>query len=82
MWPLSSPFRFVFNIDDSRSNCAVYIVMLPFIMKETRAPVLLTRLARKLRAEKNDKRYRARVEDTRASLKRLIWVSCTRPIRE
>ena len=51
-------------------------------MKETRSSVLLTRLARKLRKETGDNRYRARIEDERASLRSLIFISCTRPLRE
>lgn len=51
-------------------------------MKETRSGVLLTRLARKIRKETGDKRYRARIEDERGSLKSLILISCTRPIRK
>ena len=49
-------------------------------MSETRSPVLLTRLAKKLRKESKDKRYRARIEDERASLRQLIYISSTRPI--
>jgi len=51
-------------------------------MRETRSTVLLVRLAKKLREETGDKRYRAKVEETRESLRRLIWISCTRPIRK
>ncbi len=51
-------------------------------MKETRSSILLTRLAKKIRKETGDKRYRARVEDERASLRTLIFISITRPIRE
>ena len=51
-------------------------------MKETRSAVLLTRLAKKLRKETGDSRYRARVEDERASLRTLIYISCTRPLCE
>jgi len=49
-------------------------------MDETRGTILLTRHARQLRKESGDKRYRARIEDERASLRELIYVSCTRPI--
>ena len=52
----------------------------PLLMKETRSAVVLTRIAKKLRRSTRDSRYRARVEDERASLKTLIWISCTRPI--
>ncbi|KAK0189257.1 MFS polyamine transporter [Armillaria mellea] len=47
---------------------------------ETRSSILLTRLAKKIRKETGDKRYRARVEDERASLRTLIFISITRPI--
>ena len=55
---------------------------MPIFMKETRSAVLLTRLAKKLRKETGDPRYRARVEDERASLRTLIYISCTRPLCE
>ncbi|KAF9005034.1 MFS polyamine transporter [Cyathus striatus] len=60
--------------------CGAYLVLVPFILTETRASVLLTRIAKKLRKETGDNRYRARVEDERASLRTLIFVSCTRPL--
>ena len=56
--------------------------MIPIFMKETRSSVLLTRLAKKMRKETGDNRYRARIEDERASLRTLIYISCTRPICE
>ena len=55
---------------------------MPIFMKETRSAVLLTRLAKKLRKETGDARYRARVEDERTSLRTLIYISCTRPLCE
>ena len=55
---------------------------MPIFMKETRTAVLLTRLAKKLRKETGNPHYRARVEDERASLRTLIYISCTRPICE
>ncbi|KAF9461064.1 major facilitator superfamily domain-containing protein [Collybia nuda] len=61
--------------------CGFYLVLLPFILKETRSAVLLTRMAKKMRKDTGDNRYRARVEDERESLKQLIYISCTRPIR-
>lgn len=51
-------------------------------MKETRSTILLTRLARKIRKETGDHRYRARAEDVQGSLRTLIYVSCTRPLCE
>ncbi|EDR05708.1 MFS polyamine transporter [Laccaria bicolor S238N-H82] len=60
--------------------CGFYLLLLPLFMRETRSAVLLTRIARKLRKETGDPRYRARVEDERTSLRTLIYISCTRPI--
>ncbi|KZT21181.1 MFS general substrate transporter [Neolentinus lepideus HHB14362 ss-1] len=57
-----------------------YALTIPILMKETRSAVLLTRLAKKLRKETGNHRYRARAEDERGSLRTLIMVSCTRPI--
>lgn len=62
------------------SLCSI-LILIPIVMEETRTSVLLTRLAKKLRKETGDIRYRARAEDERASLKTLIFISCTRPIR-
>ncbi|KAF8799275.1 MFS polyamine transporter [Phlegmacium glaucopus] len=58
----------------------VYLVLLPFIMKETRSSIILTRIAKKVRKTTGDHRYRARVEDEKASLGTLIFISCTRPV--
>ncbi|GBE86348.1 MFS general substrate transporter [Sparassis latifolia] len=58
----------------------VFVLLNLTLMKETRASVLLVRLAKKMRKETGDHRYRARVEDERASLTTLIYISCTRPI--
>ncbi|GJE99244.1 MFS general substrate transporter [Phanerochaete sordida] len=58
----------------------VFAALIPFLMKETRAAVVLTRIARRLRKETGDARYRARVEDERARLRTLVWISCTRPV--
>jgi hypothetical protein len=54
--------------------------MIVTMMKETRATVILTRLAKKIRKETGNPIYRARTEDERASLRTLIYISCTRPI--
>ncbi|KAJ7036508.1 MFS polyamine transporter [Mycena alexandri] len=61
--------------------CAAYSIVVPMIMRETRSSILLTRLANKIRKETGDHRYRARIEDERASLSTLIFLSCTRPIQ-
>ncbi|KAJ3477006.1 hypothetical protein NLI96_g10762 [Meripilus lineatus] len=58
----------------------IFAASIPLLMKETRSDVLLTRIAKKMRKETGDHRYRARVEDERASLKTLIYISCTRPL--
>ncbi|KAI0369756.1 MFS general substrate transporter [Pilatotrama ljubarskyi] len=58
----------------------IFVIAVPICMKETRSGVLLTRMAKKLRKETGNKNYRARVEDERASLRTLIYISCTRPI--
>ncbi|KAF8884049.1 MFS polyamine transporter [Gymnopilus junonius] len=60
--------------------CALFLVLLPFVMRETRSSVLLMRIARKLRKETGNHHIRARVEDERAKLSTLIWISCTRPV--
>ncbi|KZP11098.1 MFS general substrate transporter [Athelia psychrophila] len=57
----------------------IVLVLVVAVMGETRSPVLLTRLARKLRKETGDHRYRARAEDERGSFKNLLFISCTRP---
>jgi hypothetical protein len=49
-------------------------------MKETRSTIILTRLAKKLRKETGDHRYRARAEDEAGNLRTLIYISCTRPL--
>ncbi|KAF8624022.1 hypothetical protein AX17_007228 [Amanita inopinata Kibby_2008] len=58
---------------------STYLILTLF-MKETRSGVILTRLAKNIRKETGDNRYRARVEDERASLRTLIKISCTRPV--
>ncbi|RDB16005.1 Efflux pump atB [Hypsizygus marmoreus] len=59
---------------------ASYFIFIPIIMTETRTAILLTKIAKKIRKETGDHRYRARIEDERASLQTLIFISCTRPI--
>ncbi|KAF8993763.1 MFS polyamine transporter [Cyathus striatus] len=58
----------------------LYLVLLVAFLRETRASVILTHIAKNIRKETGDSRYRARVEDERASLRTLIWISCTRPV--
>ncbi|KAG6809793.1 hypothetical protein H0H92_014722 [Tricholoma furcatifolium] len=57
-----------------------YFITIPLVLTETRSAILLTRLAKKMRKETGNNRYRARVEDQRPSLKHLIFISCTRPV--
>lgn len=59
-----------------------YLVLVPLIMKETRSSIILMRIAKRMRKETGNPRYRARIEDEGVKLSTLIWVSCTRPIRE
>ncbi|KAK7461799.1 hypothetical protein VKT23_008231 [Stygiomarasmius scandens] len=60
--------------------CAIYPILVPFMLRETRSSIILTRIAKRIRKETGDKRYRARIEDERSSLATLIYISCTRPI--
>ncbi|THU84213.1 MFS polyamine transporter [Dendrothele bispora CBS 962.96] len=60
--------------------CAIYPILVPFMLRETRSSIILTRVAKRIRKETGDNRYRARIEDERASLRTLIYISCTRPI--
>ncbi|KAJ3729937.1 MFS polyamine transporter [Lentinula guzmanii] len=57
-----------------------YLILVPIIMKETRSSIILIRIAKRMRKKTGNPRYRARIEDERAKLSTLIWVSCTRPI--
>ncbi|KAG1746773.1 MFS general substrate transporter [Suillus paluster] len=57
-----------------------YFISTVLLMKETRATIVLTRLARKKRKETGDDRYKAKAEMEKQSLVTLIKISCTRPI--
>ncbi|KLO13266.1 MFS general substrate transporter [Schizopora paradoxa] len=57
----------------------LFLAIITF-MKETRGSVLLTKIAKKMRKDTGDPKYRARIEDERGSLKSLMLVSLTRPI--
>ncbi|KAH7908595.1 major facilitator superfamily domain-containing protein [Hygrophoropsis aurantiaca] len=59
---------------------AYFLCVLVF-MKETRSTIILTRLARKIRKETGNERYRARAEDEKRSLSTMVYISCTRPLR-
>ena len=58
----------------------VELLLVITVMKETRSTIILTRLARKLRKETGNPRYRAHAEDERGGLRTLIYISCTRPL--
>ncbi|EAU90189.2 drug transporter [Coprinopsis cinerea okayama7 len=60
--------------------CGVCLLLIP-LMGETRSNVILTKIARRTRKETGDARYRALAEVERQSLKSMIWISCTRPLR-
>ncbi|KIJ65201.1 hypothetical protein HYDPIDRAFT_88764, partial [Hydnomerulius pinastri MD-312] len=47
---------------------------------ETRSSIILTRMAKKMRQDTGDGRYRARAELEKQSLASLIRISCTRPL--
>lgn len=66
-------------LTSSSLNGAALILIIA-IMKETRSTVMLTRLAKKMRKETGDVRYRARAEDEIPSLRTLLYISCTRPL--
>lgn len=59
---------------------SAFLVLVPIFLRETRTPVLLTRLAKKIRKDTGNDRYRARIEDERPPLRTLIYISCTRSI--
>ncbi|KAI0037375.1 hypothetical protein FA95DRAFT_1614275 [Auriscalpium vulgare] len=60
---------------------ALCLVLLVLFMRETRTSVILSRRAKKLRAETGDDRYRSVAEVELPSLKTLFIISCTRPLR-
>lgn len=68
------------KLSPPRSVTMVFTALVPVLMRETRGGVVLTRIAKRLRKKSGDLRYRARIEDERASLKTLIWISSTRPL--
>ena len=62
------------------SMCAVYLTAFPMVMKETRSSIVLIRIAKNMRKAAGDVKYWAQIEDERQSLRKLIYISCTRPI--
>ncbi|KAG6901284.1 hypothetical protein C0995_014252 [Termitomyces sp. Mi166 len=61
--------------------CGVYMALVLIGLRETRASVLLTKMARKMRLETGDDKFRSRAEDEKDSLTRRIYNSCTRPVQ-
>lgn len=62
------------------SLTGVVFILVVAVMSETRSSIILTRLARKLRKETGNHRYRARAEDERGNFRTLLYTSCTRPL--
>lgn len=78
-----SPLKHVTHIaltKVSYSFTGAYFIFVVLLMEETRATIVLTRLARKKRKETGDYRYQAKAEIEKQSLITLIKISCTRPI--
>ncbi|KAK9894773.1 MFS general substrate transporter [Cystobasidium minutum MCA 4210] len=55
------------------------VILLFFLAKETRADVLLSRKAKKLRLETGDQRFATQAEEERASIATILKVALTRP---
>ncbi|KAJ8586462.1 MFS general substrate transporter [Rhizopogon salebrosus TDB-379] len=58
----------------------MYVVSVLLFMTETRSTVILTRIARQVRKNTRDSRYRARAEENKPALASMIAISCTRPL--
>ena len=71
-----------FSNNDGCRFSGVYFVVAIFALKETRQSIILRCIAENIRMETGDLRYRARVEETQPTLRELVWISCTRPIRK
>ncbi|KAJ3568995.1 hypothetical protein NP233_g5354 [Leucocoprinus birnbaumii] len=57
----------------------VFVLVILFWFPETRATLVLEKIAKKLRKKTGDRRYKANVQ--KPSTRELIWISCKRPIR-
>ncbi|KAJ3568994.1 hypothetical protein NP233_g5355 [Leucocoprinus birnbaumii] len=57
----------------------IFILVVAFWLPETRSTIVLEKIAKQLRKETGDSRYKARVDKPNA--RKLIWISCKRPIR-
>lgn len=82
----------------SISVSGVYVIIAYFVLQETRGRdteyfdhpisylstvgVILLQRARRLRKQTGDMRYKAKSEDQKQKLWKLIYISCTRPICE
>lgn len=71
---------FPYSIERMHRFSVIYLVFVYLILVETRAGVILTRRAKKLRKTTGDQRYKAKLEETRPTIRHLIWISCTRPM--
>lgn len=59
---------------------ALTVWLIVYGAQETRGSVLLTHRAERLRRETGDPRYRVPFDPP--NMRRLIWTSCTRPMRK
>ena len=75
-------FQVARDVTMLHSISGVYFFGVLLFLAETRADIILTRLARKMRQTKQDSRYHARAEIDKHSLFTLIKISSTRPISE
>lgn len=57
----------------------VFAFLVMFFLTETRSTIVLQKIVKDMRKKTGDNRYRARVE--KPKIGRLIWISCTRPLR-
>uniref|UniRef100_A0A0K3CDZ5 BY PROTMAP: gi/472587111/gb/EMS24610.1/ MFS polyamine transporter [Rhodosporidium toruloides NP11] gi/647394703/emb/CDR35936.1/ RHTO0S01e10528g1_1 [Rhodosporidium toruloides] n=1 Tax=Rhodotorula toruloides TaxID=5286 RepID=A0A0K3CDZ5_RHOTO len=60
---------------------SVFALSLPFILDETRASVLLSRKAARLRKETGDERYQSKDDFERGSIRELMKTSLGRPVQ-
>lgn len=58
-----------------------FALILPFILDETRASVLLSRKAARLRKETGDERYQSKDDFERGSLREMMSTSLGRPVQ-
>jgi hypothetical protein len=72
-------FRLVFWLVFAISGLLTIGVI--FLQHETRESVLLSRKAKKLRAETGDRRFVAQADEERASLSSILKIALTRPVR-